>query len=398
VEDSAPRKLAAILAADVAGYSRLMDQDEEATVRTLSAYRGAIADVVVAHEGRVFGGAGDSMVAEFSSPVQAVRAALAIQEHVATQNENLPKDRRMHYRIGVNLGDVIVDGENLLGDGVNVAARLEGLAPPGGICVSAAVYDQVRNRIDAPISELGRQTFKNIDQPVRAYSIGKLKPHRRGRRRAGHTARVAAVLAILILVGGFFLVGGERSAQIADAAPVLVVYPFDAIGEDDRLSQIGDGLRQDLMVSLSNANDRLRVIAVASRAAAEDPPPDYVLEGSVRISDETVRVTALLVEKSSGYQLWGGRFDRATAEGLTFQDEIATKIAGSLAQKLAAAETERGTAPGAVATLIQGLAVIGRFARDAVALPADLYRRVVGTQPDPLNSKASSTRTVEVIS
>jgi len=292
VEDSAPRKLAAILAADVAGYSRLMGQDEEATVRTLSAYRGAIADVVVAHEGRVFGGAGDSMVAEFSSPVQAVRAALAIQEHVATQNENLPKDRRMHYRIGVNLGDVIVDGENLLGDGVNVAARLEGLAPPGGICVSAAVYDQVRNRIDAPISELGRQTFKNIDQPVRAYSIGKLKPHRRGRRRAGHTARVAAVLAILILVGGFFLVGGERSAQIADAAPVLVVYPFDAIGEDDRLSQIGDGLRQDLMVSLSNANDRLRVIAVASRAAAEDPPPDYVLEGSVRIADETVRVTA----------------------------------------------------------------------------------------------------------
>jgi len=398
VEDSAPRKLAAILAADVAGYSRLMGQDEEATVRTLSAYRAAIGDVVVAHEGRVFGGAGDSMVAEFSSPVQAVRAALAIQEHVATQNEDLPKDRRMSYRIGVNLGDVIVDDDNLLGDGVNVAARLEGLAPPGGICVSAAVHDQIRNRIDAPIADLGRQSFKNIDQPVHAYSIGKIKPHGRRRRRGGHSLRIAAVLAILVLVGGFFLVGGNGSAPVADAAPVLVVYPFNAIGEDDRLAQIGDGLRQDLMVSLADANERLRVIAVTSRDATEDPPPDYVLEGSVRIAGETVRVTALLVEKSSGYQLWGGRFDRATASGLTFQDEIATKIAGSLTQKLSDAEVERNTPPGTIATVIQGLAVIGRFARDAVALPADLYRRVVGAQPDPLNSKASSTRTVEVIS
>jgi adenylate cyclase len=398
VEDSAPRKLAAILAADVAGYSRLMGQDEEATVRTLSAYRDAIGDVVTTHEGRVFGGAGDSLVAEFSSPVQAVRCALAIQEHIATQNEDLAKDRRMTFRIGVNLGDVIVDGENLLGDGVNVAARLEGLAPPGGICVSAAVFDQVRNRIDAPTADLGRQSFKNIDQPVHAYSIGKIKPHRRGRHRSGHRVGIAAVLAIVVLVGAFFLAGGNGVAPVAGAAPVLVVYPFDAIGEDDRLDQIGDGLRQDLMFSLSRANDRLRVIAVANREAIGDPPPDYVLEGSVRIAGETVRVTALLVEKRSGFQLWGGRFDRDAAAGLTFQDDIATKIAGSLAQKLSDAETERARPPGTMATVIQGLAMIGRFTRDAVALPADLYRRMVGADPDPRNSKASSTLKVEVIS
>jgi len=398
VEDSAPRKLAAILAADVAGYSRLMGQDEEATVRTLSVYRAAIGDVVGRHEGRVFGGAGDSMVAEFSSPVQAVRCALAIQEHVAKQNEDLAKDRRMQFRIGVNLGDVIVDGENLLGDGVNVAARLEGLAPPGGICVSAAVHDQIRNRIDARISDLGRQSFKNIDQPVHAYSIGDIKPHRRGHRRSGHTLGIAAVLAIVVIVGAVFLVGSNDGTQVAEAAPVLVVYPFDAIGEDDRLDQIGDGLRQDLMFSLTGANDRLRIIAVASREAEGDPPPDYVLEGSVRIAGDTVRVTALLMEKSSGYQLWGGRFDRNTAAGLTFQDEIATKIAGSLALKLSDAEAERASPPSTITTVVQGLAVIGRFARDAVSLPATLYRSVVGTEPDPRNSKASSTLTVEVIS
>ena len=176
----------------------------------------------------------------------------------------------MRFRIGVNLGDVIVDGDNLLGDGVNVAARLEGLAVPGGICITAAVYDQIRNRIDAPISDLGRQTFKNIDQPVRVYGVGALQP-----RRRRHPVRWSAALAIAaaaIVVAVLFL-GGD-AAPPASAAPVLVVYPFDPIGEDDRLVQIGDGLRQDLMISLSDANAHLRIVAVATRAAPADPPPD----------------------------------------------------------------------------------------------------------------------------
>ncbi len=384
--ETAPRKLAAILAADVVGYSRLMGQDEDATVRTLSAYRATIGETVSRHEGRVFGGAGDSLVAEFSSPVQAVRCALAIQESIAAKNEDLSEDRRMRFRIGVNLGDVIVDGDNLLGDGVNVAARLEGLAVPGGICITAAVYDQIRNRIDAPISDLGRQTFKNIDQPVRVYGVGALQP-----RRRRHPVRWSAALAIAaaaIVVAVLFL-GGD-AAPPASAAPVLVVYPFDPIGEDDRLVQIGDGLRQDLMISLSDANAHLRIVAVATRAAPADPPPDYVLDGSVRIAGDTVRVTALLVERRSGYQLWGGRFDRRTDAGLTFQDDIAGKIAGSLTDKLAVAEAARARPPGALATVVNGLAMVGRFTRAAAALPLDLYRRVVGAAELPTDTKLST--------
>ena len=386
MEDSAPRKLAAILAADVAGYSRMMGQDEDATVRTLSAYRDTIGSTVTAHEGRVFGGAGDSLVAEFSSPVQAVRCALAIQDSITGQNKELPDDRRMRFRIGVNLGDVIVDGDNLLGDGVNVAARLEGLAPPGGICITAAVYDQVRNRIDAPISDLGRQSFKNIDQPVRVYSVGAVRPRR---RRVARLSAVLGIAAAVVVVAAFLLLGGSGTAPVANAAPVLVVYPFNPIGEDDRLVQIGDGLRQDLMISLSDANARLRIIAISDRAPLADPPPDYVLDGSIRIAGNTVRVTALLVDKRSGYQLWGGRFDRLADADLTFQDDIAGKIAGSLADKLAVAEAERARPPGAFAAMVDGLAVVGRFTRRAAALPFDLYRRVVGDASLPTDTKVS---------
>ncbi|MEQ8247045.1 MAG: adenylate/guanylate cyclase domain-containing protein [Alphaproteobacteria bacterium] len=392
--ETAPRKLAAILAADVVGYSRLMGQDEDATVRTLSDYRAVIGEAVSHHEGRVFGGAGDSLVAEFSSPVQAVRCALAIQEGIAARNESLPEDRRMRFRIGVNLGDVIVDGDNLLGDGVNVAARLEGLATPGGICITASVYDQIRNRIDAPITDLGRQTFKNIDQPVRVFGVGAHQPRRR-RRSVRLTAALAVAAAVIL--GAVFFLGGETPPP-ANAAPVLVVYPFDPIGEDNRLVQIGDGLRQDLMISLSDANARLRIVAVATRSIPADPPPDYVLDGSVRIAGDTVRVTALLVEQRSGYQLWGGRFDRRTDAGLTFQDDIAGKIADSLTGKLAVAEAERARPPGALASVVNGLAMVGRFTRRAAAFPFDLYRRVVGAADIPADTKLSALPVGKVLS
>ncbi len=400
MEDSAPRKLAAILAADVAGYSRLMGQDEEATVRTLAAYREIVATEVGAHEGRVFGGAGDSFVAEFASPVQAVRSAIAIQDAIAERNKDVPKDRRMQFRIGVNLGDVIVDGENLLGDGVNVAARLESIAPPGGICVTANVQEQIRGRIETPIRDLGRQSFKNIDKPVRVYSVGQTRARRHGQRRHGPgrfvvLGTVAAALAVV--VAAFFL-GSGGDSRVAGVAPVLVVYPFEAIGGDSRLADIGDGLRQDLMVSLNDADRTLRIIAVAKRGDAADPPPDYVLDGSVRISGDTVRITALLVAQEGGYQLWGGRFDRAASAETAFHDEIAGKIAGSLAAKLADAEAERATPPGVLSSIVEGLAVVGRFARDAAAMPFTLYRRVVGSAPAEPPAKVSAVTKVKVSS
>lgn len=397
--DTAPRKLAAILAADIAGYSRLMGQDEEATVRALASNRDIVRKTVGDHQGRVFGAAGDSFVAEFASPVQAVRCALAIQDHIARANENVPKDRRMQFRMGINLGDVIVDGDNLLGDGVNVAARLEGLAPPGGVCISATVHEQVRNRIDVPVRDLGRRTFKNIDKPVHVYSVGSVRARAHGRRAHGPGRFVVAGVAVAVVIvalGAFFL--GGVSPPVADAAPVLVVYPFESIGDDKRLAPIGDGLRQDLMVSLNDADRRLRIIAVSSRSDPAEPPPDYVLDGSIRIAGDTVRITALLVEKNSGYQLWGGRFDRAAADDLTFQDEIAGKIAGSLAAKLADAQADRAQPPGVVTTIMQGLAVVGRFARDAASVPFDLYRRVVGSAPVVPATKLSAVSQSKVSS
>ncbi len=165
------RRLAAILAADVVGYSRLMEADEEATVSTLSTYREIIEGLVASHHGRVFGSAGDSVIAEFASPVEAVRCAVDIQRELEARNVDLPEDRRMRLRIGVNLGDVMVEGDNLLGDGVNVAARLEGLAEPGGICISGTVFDQVKQKVNLGYEYVGEQEVKNIAEPVRTYHV-----------------------------------------------------------------------------------------------------------------------------------------------------------------------------------------------------------------------------------
>src|SRR5262249_11176520 len=165
------RRLAAILAADVAGYSRLMATDEEATLRTLDAYRRTISDLIGEHAGRIFGGAGDSVIAEFNSPVQAVRAAVAMQRALHRHNADLRSDRRMEFRIGVNLGDVMVENDNLLGDGVNVAARLEGVAEPGGICISGAVRDQIEGKLHFPLTPIGQRSLKNISRPISVYFV-----------------------------------------------------------------------------------------------------------------------------------------------------------------------------------------------------------------------------------
>ena len=174
------RRLAAILAADVVGYSQLMEADEEATIRTRHAYRNVIDGLVDDHRGRVFGSAGDSVVAEFASPVEAVRCAVDIQREVGARNADLPEDRRMRFRIGINLGDVVVEGEDLLGDGVNIAARLETLAEPGGVCISQTVFDQVKKRLDLGCQSLGEQTVKNIAEPVGVYRV-RLEPDAPGK-------------------------------------------------------------------------------------------------------------------------------------------------------------------------------------------------------------------------
>ncbi len=227
-EERVQRRLAAILAADVAGYSRLMGEDEEATLATLKSYRGVIDELIRGHDGRVFGSAGDSVIAEFVSPVEAVRCASEIQHVLKERNAELPEERRMRFRMGVNLGDVMVDGDSLFGDGVNMAARLEDLAEPGGICVSGTAYDHIKAKVDINFVYLGEQQFKNIQEPIPVYRV-LIEPGGQhplwgatgAARRIGPYGTIARVI-----VGGGFVVGALAvGVSLPDAAVGLVGFP-----------------------------------------------------------------------------------------------------------------------------------------------------------------------------
>ena len=322
------RRLAAILAADVVGYSRLMEADEEATARTLGAYRKIVDGLVADHDGRVFGSAGDSVVAEFPSPVEAVRCAVDIQRELEARNADLPEDRRMRLRIGVNLGDVIVEGDNLLGDGVNIAARLETLADPGGICLSRSVFDQVKKQLDLGYEDLGEHEVKNIAEPVRVYRvltdpaaagkvIGATKP------ATPAWKRVALAAAVVVLVGVAGAVGWqrpwepkvepasvERMAFTLPDKPSIAVLPFTNMSGDPEQEYFADGMTDDLITDLSNISG-LFVIArnsvftykgkpVKVRQVAEELGVRYVLEGSVRRAGDQVRVNAQLIDAVTG--------------------------------------------------------------------------------------------------
>jgi adenylate cyclase len=391
----AKRKLAAILAADVAGYSRLMGSDEEATHRRLGEYRKIIDERVARHGGRIFGSAGDSAVADFASPVEAVRCAVEIQETLGDRNADLPEERRMHFRIGINLGDVIVDGGNLFGDGVNVAARLESLARPGGICVSASVHEQVRGKLDLSFKDLGRREVKNIKEPVRAYQIrlggaaqpGATPKHRR-RWRAG-----AAAAAVVIAVAGIGFFTGGQGPSVTDAAvrpPSILVTPFQVIGDREESRFIADGLNEDLIVILADrtgfrvaAANQANLDSAGAREAGRRAGADFVLEGSVRASSDRVRITALLISSGTGYHLWGARYDRDLSQVLTLDGDVADTIVATLADKLMESDMDEMTgepAPaGAVGYFVSGLAQLGRFAEQAFVLPLELYRRAVNT-------------------
>jgi adenylate cyclase len=315
------RKLAAILSADVKGYSRLMAADEVATVRTLTAYRQLMGSLIPQHRGRVVDSPGDNLLADFQSVVDAVMCAVEIQQALKARNAELPEHRRMEFRIGINLGDVIIEGERIYGDGVNVAARVEGLAEPGGICLSGAAYDQVEGKLALRYLYLGEQAVKNIAKPLRVYRV-RLEP--------GDAPPDAAPGLML------------------PATPSLAVPPFVNMSGDPEQEYFSDGITEDIITALSKISS-LFVIARTSTFAykgkavkvqqvGQELGVRYVLEGSVRKAGPRVRITAQLVEAASGRHLWAERYDRDLQDLFAVQDEITQHIVDALQVQLTEGE------------------------------------------------------------
>src|SRR6266851_222455 len=360
------RKLTAILCADVHGYSRLMGEDEEATLRTLSSHRKLIDSLIEQHHGRFVNSAGDSVLAEFASVVNAVQCAVEIQSTLNAENANLPPERRMEFRIGVNLGDVMVDGQQIYGDGVNVAARLESLADPDGICISRTVHEQIKNKLALNYEDLGEQAVKNIAEPVRVFRVmldgGTTRTTTRAKERSQRKhwrggvfslAGLALIAAVIVFVQHLSLRPPTTTASIPPAQgpaltlpdkPSIAVLPFTNMSGDREQEYFSDGITDDLITALSRLPD-LFVIArtstftyKAKAAKVQDVSRElgvkYILEGSVRKSGDTVRITAQLVDATTGEHLWAEHYDRPLKDIFSLQDEIVRRIVTTLKLQL----------------------------------------------------------------
>jgi adenylate cyclase len=307
------RRLAAILSADVKGYSRLMGDDDVATVETLTAYREAMTTLISRHRGRVVDSPGDNLLAEFSSVVAAVQCSVDIQADLIARNADLPVDRRMEFRIGVNLGDVIVEGHQIYGDGVNIAARVQELAEGGGVCISGSVCDEISSKLSLDCESLGAHALKNIDEPVRVYRV-RVDSSPRGEDPPG--------------------------SPPADSGPSIAVLPFANMSDDPEQEHFTDGITDDIITDLAkigglavgarNSTFTYKNRAVKIPDVGRELGVRYVLEGSVRKVGDQVRITAQLVDAVAGHHLWAERYDRDLNDVFGVQDEISRTIAIAL--------------------------------------------------------------------
>ena len=319
---SQTRRLAAILAADVAGYSRLMGVDEEGTHERLKGHLGQLVEPKIKdHRGRTVKNTGDGLLAEFASVVDAVRCAVEVQREMIDREPEVPEERRIRFRIGINLGDVIAEEHDIFGDGVNVAARLEGLAEPGGICVSRVVRDQVRDRLDLGFEDLGEQQVKNIARPVRVYRVSDIG--------GGHQIPSAPAMPTLPLPD----------------KPSVAVLPFANMSHDPEQEFFADGIAEDIITALSrypslfviarNSCFTYKGRAVDVKVVGRELGVRYVLEGSLHESGNRIRVTAQLVEAETGKDVWSERYDRDLADIFTVQDEITEAVTIAIAPAIA---------------------------------------------------------------
>jgi adenylate cyclase len=357
------RKLAAILSADVEGYSRLMGEDEEATVRTITAYREVLSTLIQQHNGKVLDSPGDNLLAEFASVVDAVQCAVAVQKEIKARNDELPENRRMQFRIGINLGDVIQEEDRIYGDGVNVAARLEGLAEPGGICISKTAFDHIESKLPYGYDFIGDKTVKNIAKPVGAYRVlldprvtvsGKpLDKKPATIRRMPVLVGTVAILVIAVAVGiwQFYMrrpsvepASVEKMAYPLPEKPSVAVLPFVNMSGDPNQDFFSDGLTDQIIASLSRVHELFVIArnstftykgkAVKVQQVAEDLGVRYVLEGSVRQSEDKLRITVQLIDALKGYHLWAEQYDREMEDIFAVQDDITMQILKALQVQL----------------------------------------------------------------
>ncbi len=367
------RRLAAILALDVVGYSRLMGQDEAATLAALKAHRQALVEPEIArHGGRLVSTSGDGALVEFASVVGAVECAVAIQEGMGERNRDVPAERRIAFRIGVNLDEVIVEGDDILGDGVNVAARLEAFAEPGTVCVSGNVFGHVRNRLDLRFEDLGEQQFKNIAEPVRTY-------------------RISSAAA------GFPYVDFASCDSLPlPSRPSIAIMPFANLSGDPAQDYLADGLRLDIQAALvkasglfliaANTAARYRDAAVAAEAAGRQMGVRYVLEGAVRRAGQRLRTTVQLTDVVARQIVWAEQYDRVLDDGLAVQDEIAAEVLKALDVKLASGEKwllhSTLKSLEALDFFYRGLSRFYAGSKDDNAAAREMFEQVARLQPD----------------
>jgi len=368
-EERAKRKLSAILSADVKGYSRLMQDDESSTIQTLKTYRELMAFFIQGYRGRVVDSPGDNVLAEFGSVVDAMECAVKIQQELKEKNAELPESRRMEFRIGINLGDVIEDEDRIYGDGVNIAARVEGLADPGGICISGRVYDQIENKLNLGYEYIGERAVKNIKKPLRVYRVG-MEPH-----------SVAEV----------------HKAFDLPEKPSVAVLPFVNMSRDSDQEYFSDGITEDLITDLSKISGLFVIArnsvfiykgkAVKVQEVSRDLGVRYVLEGSVRKSGERVRITAQLIDATTGGHLWAERYNRDLKDIFAVQDEVTQQIISALKVKVEKVEQERALRKetanlNAFDYNLRGWWYYHRFTRDTNDKAREMFEKAIELDPE----------------
>ena len=410
--DGFKRKITAIMSSDVVGYSRLMGDDEAATVKTLEAYKGVMSTLINQHRGRVIDSPGDNMLSEFASVVDAVQCAVAIQKELNSRNAELPENRKMRFRIGINLGDVIQEEDRIYGDGVNIAARLEALADPGGICVSKTAFDHIETKLPLGYEFLGEQEVKNIAKPVGAYRVlmeprvtvadvkGKKEIIPFWRRKASISSALAVLVIIIgVTVWQIFLrprpiepASVEKMTLPLPDKPSIAVLPFDNLSGDLTQDYLSDGLTDEIIATLSRV-PKIFVIArnstftykgkpVKVQQVSEELGVRYVLEGSVKKAGNRIRITAQLIDAINGHHLWAKQYDRTLDDIFAVQDEITKKIITAMQVKLTEGDRALTAAKGtenleAYLKYLQANEYIYQSNRESMALGRKLAKEAI---------------------